>query len=253
MTSPVPGGDPGKLWTFESEENKALVQRLAQEWSLGSEDEEGPAPALEQALTICYSPLPLSENNMAAVEKLAKEWTSGSENESGPAPQNTIPHSSLAIPEDNQASVGQLAEEWTSGSEAGNAAPASAAGNPTRLASLALEVPCRAVHKPPSLLNNGGPGVSQMRVAHHQDLLTQGQLDPWPMSGPLGARRMICPPTCSLMKECWMVMPIMLDQHWHSFPPNQETVKMVTVLYLHPHVPIGTKWYQVVPSSTKWY
>ena len=60
-----------------------------------------------------------------------------------------------------------------------------------------------AVHKPPSLLNNGGLGVSQMRVAHHWDLLTRGWLDPWPMSGPLGATRMICPPTCSLMKGCW--------------------------------------------------
>ena len=49
-------------------------------------------------------------------------------------PHNTIPHSGLAIPEDDQAVVRQLAEEWTSGSEAGNAAPGSAAGDPTRLA-----------------------------------------------------------------------------------------------------------------------
>ena len=49
----MPGGDPGKLGTFEGEENKALVQRLAQEWSSGSEDD------------------------MAAVERLAEEWTSG--------------------------------------------------------------------------------------------------------------------------------------------------------------------------------
>ena len=131
MTTPVPGGDPGKLGTFEGEENKALVQRLVQEWSSGSEDEGG------LALTICCLPLPLSENDMAAVERLAEKWASGSESESGPAPQNTIPHSSLAIPKDDQALVRQLAEEWISGSEAGNAAPASAAGNPTRPASLA--------------------------------------------------------------------------------------------------------------------
>ena len=54
------------------------------------------------------------------------------ESESGPAPHNIIPHSGLAIPEDDQALVRQLAEEWTSSSEAGNAAPASAAGDPTR-------------------------------------------------------------------------------------------------------------------------
>ena len=136
-TSPVPGGDPGKLGTFEGEENKALVQRLAQEWSSGSEDEGGPSLASALALTICHSPLPLSENDMAAVERWVEEWTSGSESESGPASCNTIPHSGLAIPKDDQASVRQLAEEWTSGSEAGNAAPALAAGNPTRLALLA--------------------------------------------------------------------------------------------------------------------
>ena len=134
MASPVLGGDPGRLGTFEGEENEALVQRLAQEWSSGSEDERGLAPAL--ALTIHCSPLPLSENDKAAVQRLAEEWTSGSENESGPAPQNTITHSSLSISKDNQALVRQLAEEWTSGSEAGNAAPASAAGNSTRPASL---------------------------------------------------------------------------------------------------------------------
>ena len=54
------------------------------------------------------------------------------ESESGPAPHNIIPHSGLAIPKDDQALVRQLAEEWTSSSEAGNAAPASAAGDPTR-------------------------------------------------------------------------------------------------------------------------
>ena len=54
------------------------------------------------------------------------------ESESGPAPHNIIPHSGLAIPEDDQALVRQLAEEWTSSSEAGNAAPASTAGDPTR-------------------------------------------------------------------------------------------------------------------------
>ena len=134
-TSPVPGGDPGKLGTFEGEENEALVQRLAQEWSSGSEDKGGPSPAL--ALTICCSPLPLSKNDTAAVERLAEEWTSGSESEIGRAPHNTIPHFGLAIPKDDQASVRQLAEKWTSGSEAGNAAPASAAGNPTRPASPA--------------------------------------------------------------------------------------------------------------------
>ena len=71
---------------------------------------------------------------------MAEEWTSGSESESGPAPHNTIPYSSLAIPEDDQASVRQLAaEEWTSGSEAGNVAPGSAAGDPTRPALLATQ------------------------------------------------------------------------------------------------------------------
>ena len=139
MTSLVLGGDPGKLGTFEGEENEALVQRLAQEWSSGSEDEGGLALALGLALTICHSPLPLSKNDTSVVERLAEEWASGSESESGPAPQNTIPHSCLAIPEDDQALVRQLAEEWTSSSEAGNAAPASAAGNPTRLASPATQ------------------------------------------------------------------------------------------------------------------
>ena len=130
MTSPVPGGDPGKLGTFEGEENEALVQRLAQEWSSGSEDEGG--PSLAPALTIHHLPLPLSKNDMAVMERLVEEWTSGSESESRPALCNTIPHSGLAIPEDNQASVRQLAEEWNSSSEAGNAAPASAAGDPIR-------------------------------------------------------------------------------------------------------------------------
>ena len=134
VASPVLGGDPGRFRTFEGEESEALVQRLAQEWSSGSEDEGGLAPA--PALTIHCSPLPLSENDRAAVQRLAEEWTSGSENESGPAPQKTITHSGLSIAKDNQALVGQLAEEWTSSSEAGNAAPTSAAGNSTRLASL---------------------------------------------------------------------------------------------------------------------
>ena len=90
-TSPVPGGDPGKLGTFEGEENEALVQRLVQEWSSDSEDEGGPSPALALALalTIRHSPLPLSKNDTAVVERLAEEWTSGSESESGPAPCNT--------------------------------------------------------------------------------------------------------------------------------------------------------------------
>ena len=219
MTSPVPGGDPGKLGTFEGEENEALVQRLVQEWSSGSEDEGGLAPTL--SLTICRSPLPLSKNDMAAVERLAEEWTSGSESESRSAPQNTIPHSSLSIPKDDQASVRQLAVRqamlhW----------PQQQAIQPDQY-HWPLKVPRRAVHKPPSLLNNGGLGVSQMRVAHHWDLLTQGQLDPWPMSGPPGVRRMIHPPTCSLIKGCWTVMPMMLDRHWHPCPPNQETVKTV--------------------------
>ena len=82
------------------------------------------------------------------------------------------------------------------------------------------EGPCTAAQKQPSLLNNGGPGVSQMRVAQHQYILTWGWFNPWPMSGPLGTRRIICPPTCSLRKGRWAVMLRMLDQHWHSCPPN---------------------------------
>ena len=89
MTSPVLGGDPGKLGTFEGGEN----ERLAQEWSSGSEDEGGPSPTPAPAptLTIRHSPLPLSENDMAAVERLVEEWTSGSESESGPAPPQHNP------------------------------------------------------------------------------------------------------------------------------------------------------------------
>ena len=133
MTSPVAGGDSGKLGTVEGEENEALVQRLAQEWSSGSEDEGRPAPAPAQPMD--SSTLPLSEHDLTGVESVVEEWTSESENEGGPAPSNTIPHSSHGIPEDNQAAVRRWADEWTSSSEEGNQAPASVAMNPTRPAS----------------------------------------------------------------------------------------------------------------------
>ena len=132
--------DPGKLWTFEGEDNEALVQRLVQEWSSGSEDKGGLAPTPTPAPAICHSPLLLSENDEAVMERLAEEWSSGSENEGGPALQNAIPHSGLAILPDNQASMGKLAEEWTSGSEEGNGAPASVAGNPPALALPAAQM-----------------------------------------------------------------------------------------------------------------